>query len=51
MDRLKGAREALAFIRGMNAITPSTASFDAAFASTTGESATNHPSAVRASRG
>jgi hypothetical protein len=35
MDRLDGASEALGFIRGMNAITPSTASFDAAFATTT----------------
>jgi hypothetical protein len=32
MDRLDGAPEALGFIRGMNAITPSAASFDAAFA-------------------
>ena len=33
MDRLHGAPEALEFIRGLNAITPPTASFDAAFAS------------------
>ena len=33
MDRLDGAPEALRFARGMNAITPSEASFDAAFAS------------------
>ena len=32
MDRLAGAPEALEFIRRMNAITPPTASFDAAFA-------------------
>jgi hypothetical protein len=32
MDRLDGAPEALAFIRKLNAITPPTASFDAAFA-------------------
>jgi hypothetical protein len=33
MDRLDGAPEALDFIRRLNAITPSAASFDAAFAS------------------
>ncbi|GAA3209308.1 sugar phosphate isomerase/epimerase family protein [Actinocorallia longicatena] len=33
MDRLDGAPEALAYIRRMNAITPPTASFDAAFSS------------------
>ena len=33
MDRLDGAPEALDFIRSMNAITPPTAAFDAAFAS------------------
>jgi hypothetical protein len=33
MDRLAGAPEALEFVRGMNALTPPTASFDAAFAS------------------
>ncbi|WP_375433177.1 sugar phosphate isomerase/epimerase family protein [uncultured Friedmanniella sp.] len=32
MDRLAGAPEALAFIRGLNGITPPTAAFDAAFA-------------------
>jgi hypothetical protein len=32
MDRLDGAPEALDFIRSMNGIRPSTASFDAAFA-------------------
>ena len=32
MDRLDGAPEGLEFIRGMNAIKPSAASFDAAFA-------------------
>ncbi|MGX1770808.1 sugar phosphate isomerase/epimerase family protein [Nocardia brasiliensis] len=31
MDRLAGAPEALAFIRGYNAVTPPTAAFDAAF--------------------
>ncbi|MBO3749171.1 sugar phosphate isomerase/epimerase [Streptosporangiaceae bacterium NEAU-GS5] len=33
MDRLHGAPEALAFIRGLNAITPPAAAFDAAFSS------------------
>ncbi|WP_152362816.1 sugar phosphate isomerase/epimerase family protein [Microlunatus speluncae] len=33
MDRLAGAPEALTFIRGLNAITPPTAAFDAAFTS------------------
>ena len=33
MDRLIGAPEALAFVRGLNAITPPSASFDAAFSS------------------
>jgi sugar phosphate isomerase/epimerase len=33
MDRLDGAPEALDYIRRMNAITPPTAAFDAAFSS------------------
>ncbi len=31
MDRLRGAPEALAFVRRLNAITPPAAAFDAAF--------------------
>jgi hypothetical protein len=33
MDRLSGAPESLAFVRGLNAITPPATSFDAAFSS------------------
>ena len=34
MDRLDGAPEALAYIRDLNAITPPTTAFDAAFSTT-----------------
>ncbi|MGW4641530.1 sugar phosphate isomerase/epimerase, partial [Sphaerisporangium sp. NPDC004334] len=33
MDRLAGAPEALAYVKALNAITPPTAAFDAAFSS------------------